>query len=196
MAKKGETREKILNAATKVFFEHGFEATSVKMILDEANVVTGSFYHFFPSKESLFESVVERFLHNYTEKVCQILGNDALGVDTQFRLFMLEIQNASKTYYNVLQGNRLHWTIQHALHNKAIEALVFPLSELLERQIDKGMIESRINVDTTTLAAILVKGIEAIFHGNMDNRPEHFESDTMGKNIRDFIQLLLIVHSS
>lgn len=196
MAKKGETREKILNAATKVFFENGFEATSVKMILDEANIVTGSFYHFFPSKENLFESVVEKFLHNYTEKVCLILGNDALSMDMQFRLFMLEIQNASKTYYNVLQGNRLHWTIQHSLHNKAIEALVFPLSELLERQIDKGMIESRIHVDTITLAAILVKGIEAILHGNMYNRPEYYESDTVEKNIRDFIQLLLIVHSS
>ena len=69
MAKKGETREKILNAATKVFFENGFEATSVKMILDEANVVTGSFYHFFPSKENLFENVVEKFLQNYTERM-------------------------------------------------------------------------------------------------------------------------------
>ena len=195
MAKKGETREKILNAATKVFFENGFEATSVKMILDEANVVTGSFYHFFPSKENLFESVVEKFLHNYTESVSLILGNDSLGVDAQFRLFMEEIQNASKIYYNVLQGNRLHWTIQHALHNKTVEALALPLSELLKRQIDKGTIESRMDVDTTTLAAILIKGIEAIFHGNMDNRPEYYESDTVGKNIRDFIQLLLSVHS-
>lgn len=41
------------------------------------------------------------------------------------------------------------------------------------------------------LAAILVKGIEAIFHGNMDDCPERYESDIVEKNIRDFIQLLL-----
>lgn len=196
MAKKGETREKILNAATKVFFENGFEATSIKMILDEANVVTGSFYHFFPSKENLFENVVEKFLQNYTEKVCLIFGNDSLGVDEQFRLFLDEIQNASKTYYRVLQGNRLHWTMQHALHNKTVEALVFPLSGLLKRRIDQGTIESRIDVDTTTLAAILVKGIEAIIHGKQGNCPGNYESDTVEKNIRDFIQLILIVHST
>ncbi len=40
MAKRGETREIILKAATKVFFENGFEKTSVKMILSEANIVT------------------------------------------------------------------------------------------------------------------------------------------------------------
>lgn len=196
MTKKGETKEKILNAATKLFFENGFEATSVKMILAEANVVTGSFYHFFTSKENLFESVVEEFLQNYTKKVCSILGDDSLSVDTQFQLFMVEIRNASKTYYTVLHGDRLHWTIEHALHNKTIEALIPPLSELLERQMEKGMIESRIHVDTVTLAAILVKGIEAIFHGNMDGRPERFESDIVEKNIRDFIQLLLMIHSS
>lgn len=194
MAKKGETRERILNAATKTFFENGFEATSVKMILEEANVVTGSFYHFFASKENLFESVVERFLQGYTEKVCQILNDDSLSVDNQFRLLMLEIGNASKTYYNVLQGNRLHWTMQHALHNKTIEALISPLSGLLERRMEKGTIESRINVDTTVLAAILVRGVEAIFHGNMDDGPERYESDTVEKNIRAFIELLLIVY--
>ena len=43
MAKKGETREVILDAAEKVFFQNGFEKTSVKMILEEAKIVTGSF---------------------------------------------------------------------------------------------------------------------------------------------------------
>ena len=196
MAKRGETREKILNAATKVFFENGFEATSVKMILEEADVVTGSFYHFFSSKEALFEEVVEKFLCNYTEKVCSILENDALSIYEKFSLFMREVQNASKTYYSVLQGNQLHWTIQHALHNKTIEALVLPLSELLKRQIEKGVIESRLDVDTITLAAILVKGIEAIIHGNVDNNPECYESNAVVKNIRDFIQVILIIHLS
>lgn len=196
MAKKGETREKILNAATKVFFENGFEATSVKMILDEAHVVTGSFYHFFPSKEILFESVVERFLQSYTERVSCIIEKDSVGVDEQFRLLMGEIRNASKTYYRVLQGNQLHWTMQHALHNKTIESLLLPLSGLLDRLLQKGVIESRINVNTTTLAAILIKGIEAIFHGNQDNCPENYESNTAENSIREFIYLLLIVHSS
>ena len=53
MAKRGETRQKIIYAAGKVFFEHGYEEASVKMIIEEAGVVTGSFYHFFPSKEIL-----------------------------------------------------------------------------------------------------------------------------------------------
>lgn len=194
MAKRGETKEKIMDAAAKVFFEFGFEAASVKMILEEAGVVTGSFYHFFASKEDLFEQVVERFLQNYTETVCRILKNNALGVDEQFSLFLREIEAASKTYYNVLEGDRLHWTVQHALHNKTVEALVAPLSEMLARRIKEGTLESRLNVDTTTLAAILVRGIEAIFHGNGEDAAERYGSHAAKENIRAFIQLLLILH--
>ena len=49
------------------------------MILAEANVVTGSFYHFFPSKEALFESVIERFLKNYTDRVTNIFTDKKSG---------------------------------------------------------------------------------------------------------------------
>lgn len=66
--KKRRNKGKDNQSGRKVFFEHGYEETSVRMIQEEANVVTGSFYHFFPSKELLFEVVVERFLAGYTEK--------------------------------------------------------------------------------------------------------------------------------
>lgn len=52
-----------------MFFKYGFERTSVKMILEEAGVVTGSFYHFFPSKEELFEAVIEKYLQGYSQRI-------------------------------------------------------------------------------------------------------------------------------
>lgn len=190
MAKRGETRERILNIATKVFFEHGYEATSVKMILDEADIVTGSFYHFFPSKEALFESVVEKFLQDYTKKVCSILSDETLRIDVQFHLFMNELQNASKTYNHELQGNKLHWTMQHALHNKTIEAMVLPLSEMLGRHIQAGTIQSRLDVDPVTLAAIIIKGIEAIIHSNPCDVSNMKDQDLVKEKIVDFVRLI------
>lgn len=194
MAKRGETKEKILNAATKVFFEKGFEAASVKMILDEAGAVTGSFYHYFASKEELFEQVVARFLTSYTEKISAILKDDTLSPKAQLEAFMQEIQNASNTYYRVLGGEHLHWTVQHALHNKTLEALVMPLAEMLARRMGEGMLESRLDINALTLAAILIRGIEAIFYADGQTAPERFGSKTAAKNIREFIGLLLIVH--
>ena len=193
MTKKGETRERILSAATRVFFEYGFEAASVKMILEEADVVTGSFYHFFPSKEALFECVVDRFLRDYAQRASAVLEDDSLDAAGQLSAFLREMQRAFATYYRILQGNRLHWTIQHALHNRTVEALVPPLSGLLGRLMDKGMIESRLAVDTTTLAAVLIKGTEAILHANAQDLPEYGESDAAQRRIRAYIGLLVDV---
>ncbi len=164
MAKRGETREVILKAATKVFFENGFEKTSVKMILSEANIVTGSFYHFFSSKEALFEAVVEEFLKDYSLKVRTILEDDTLTIEQIMDGFFKEFDKSSDTYFNVLQADKLHWTVKCALHDMTIESMVEPLSHALSRLLQDGSIKSMIDVDSDTLARILIKGSEAVVH--------------------------------
>lgn len=193
MAKRGETREKIIKAATKVFFEHGYEETSVRMIQEEAKVVTGSFYHFFPSKDMLFEVVIERFLAGYTERIDAILENEELGIAECMETIFKEMQNSVSVYYEVLQGDKLHWTIQYALHNKTIETIVASVQVKLEKDISEGKIISRLDADTGTLAAILIKGIEAIVHSDKATGKEMYRLDRVKKGAFDYINLLFDV---
>ena len=58
----GNTRERILDTAARLFHEQGYSATGVATILREAGVNSGSLYHFFPSKERLLIGVLERYL--------------------------------------------------------------------------------------------------------------------------------------
>ena len=164
MAKRGETREKILDAATKVFFEHGFEATSVKMILEEADVVTGSFYHFFPSKEILFEQVIERYLEDYSDRVGDILGNEELTLDQTMDTILDELITTLRAFYEVFDGNKLHWTVQCSLNAMTTNAIVGPLAQYIERLKSKDEIEVLLDVDEVTLAKIIIRGSEAIVH--------------------------------
>lgn len=193
MAKRGETREKIIKAAAKVFFEHGYEETSVRMIQEEANVVTGSFYHFFPSKELLFEVVIERFLAGYSERINGILENEESDIAECMEEFLKEMQNSASVYYEVLQGDKLHWTIQHALHNKTIEAIAASVRIKLEKVISEGKLISRLDADTGTLAAILVKGIEAIVHSDKAAGMAMYNLERVKKGVFSYINLLFIV---
>lgn len=52
--KKAQTRERLLDAAWRVFSERGFEAASVEEIADEAGFSTGAVYSNFASKADLF----------------------------------------------------------------------------------------------------------------------------------------------
>jgi AcrR family transcriptional regulator len=53
------TRRQILDAATRLFTELGYEATSIRAVLDATGLSRGAFYHHFPSKEALFETALE-----------------------------------------------------------------------------------------------------------------------------------------
>ncbi len=56
-----QTIERILEVATKLFFEKGYENTSVQDILDELGDLTkGAIYHHFKSKDDLFDAVVSK----------------------------------------------------------------------------------------------------------------------------------------
>ena len=55
----GERRSEILAAAEKLFFERGYEETSVESIIEAITISKGTFYYYFKSKEDLLESVVE-----------------------------------------------------------------------------------------------------------------------------------------
>jgi AcrR family transcriptional regulator len=53
------TRAHLIDVATRLFAEHGYEGTSIEAVLAESGVSRGSLYHHFPGKEALFWAVLE-----------------------------------------------------------------------------------------------------------------------------------------
>jgi AcrR family transcriptional regulator len=54
------TRERLVTTARELFGTHGYEATSIGTILESSGVARGALYHHFPTKEALFEAVLDR----------------------------------------------------------------------------------------------------------------------------------------
>lgn len=59
-ALRDATRETIERAAVRVFAKHGFAASSIRHIADEAGLSTGSIYRHHPGKEALFDALLDR----------------------------------------------------------------------------------------------------------------------------------------
>lgn len=65
---KGQrTRAAILDAAERQFAERGFDGVSLRQIMDEAGVQMGQLQYYFPSKEDVIVSVLDRRLAEVTE---------------------------------------------------------------------------------------------------------------------------------
>jgi TetR/AcrR family transcriptional repressor of nem operon len=57
------TRERLIESARYLFWQRGFAGTSMADLLAHADVNSGSFYHFFESKEALLRAVLDLYLH-------------------------------------------------------------------------------------------------------------------------------------
>ena len=62
----GEVEERILDAATKVFLERGFEGATIDELAEEARAGKPTIYARFPNKEALFAAVVARKVQENT----------------------------------------------------------------------------------------------------------------------------------
>src|SRR5512145_2720704 len=70
-------REEILEAAARLFAEHGYPNTDVKSVADALRIGNGTVYRYFPSKEVLFLAAVERGLEAIKQQI------DALPADME-----------------------------------------------------------------------------------------------------------------
>jgi AcrR family transcriptional regulator len=66
------TRRQLVEVATRLFTEQGYEDTSTQQVLREAGVSRGSLYHHFDGKERLFEAVVEHVEEGVVERLMTI----------------------------------------------------------------------------------------------------------------------------
>jgi AcrR family transcriptional regulator len=60
-------RARIMDSALTLFGQHGYDATTIKMIAQHANVAQGLLYNYFPSKEALLAAIFQHSMHAVRE---------------------------------------------------------------------------------------------------------------------------------
>lgn len=68
-------REAILTAALKVFWKHGYEAVTIRDIIRATHLASGTFYNYFPDKETLLKALVEERFTELTARLTQVRRN-------------------------------------------------------------------------------------------------------------------------
>lgn len=126
------TRMRILESAARLFHEQGFAATGIATILREADVNSGSLYHFYSGKDALLEGVLSWYLERLYPEIMQpmeqaepdpvarvfhllgwyreyLLGNGCrLGCPVGN--LALEISDTHPELRHLLEQNFNHWT--------------------------------------------------------------------------------------
>lgn len=83
---KQDTKQKIYDAASELFFNQGYKDTTVAEIIELSETNKGSFYHHFEGKSHLGYNIYQN-MHNAINDSLRALFPDALVID---RLFLQE----------------------------------------------------------------------------------------------------------
>lgn len=83
--KKSNVKSRIVEAAWALFYEHGYDATTIEDIVLRSGTSKGSFYHYFESKDALLGSLAYLFDAKYEELEGSI-GEDEDALTVLLRL--------------------------------------------------------------------------------------------------------------
>lgn len=75
VVKDGDVKQELLNAAKELFYEKGYDDTSVNSITEKVGVSKGAFYHYFQSKEDVLEEVTNQYIEKEI-KITRETAND------------------------------------------------------------------------------------------------------------------------
>ena len=143
------TRGRILEAATALFAEQGFEATSTQQILDAAGTSRGALYHHFDTKQAIFEAVFEQVSDEAVERASRgPAGSSALETLTRASLrWLREVRRPEVGAILIEQGPQvLGWKRARDLEARSSLGLV---TRSLEAAVEAG----ELRLESVQLAA-------------------------------------------
>lgn len=178
---EGGKRDEILEAALSLFLEHGYESTSIRMILEKVNGEVGMFYHYFTSKQVVFDRAFELFMKKQGEKISFLMERKLVQDTPQNKLRQLvECYDDGMKEYKKLSDNAIHWSVLSALHDLTLEAMLPSFKEMLLELLQ--IAHKEVPDEIELLSRFIFKGISGVLHD------KSFETLTSEEQMRFIIK--------
>lgn len=152
-----EKYDLILDALEKLLSGRNLQTISVSEIAQTAGIGKGSIYYYFPSKEAIFEALVERNYEKPLETAKQLAGQTRISPFTRMAMIFQACRNSSSAFL-VQQQNPLQANPQESalLHQKYMNHLITEVKPALTEIIRQGIEAGDIHFDYPAALAEIV----------------------------------------
>jgi AcrR family transcriptional regulator len=138
LAKKVTRKDDILRCAIRLFRAKGYDATTMQDIMRAQDIAKGTIYHYYSSKEVLFDEVIEVIAMDSiaeTESRMETAEGDAL------QKFQLLIESGQIYEENRSLIDHLHSPGKEALHTRLLAATLTKSAPIYAKIIEQGCAE-------------------------------------------------------
>jgi AcrR family transcriptional regulator len=160
-----ERRREIMNKASELFLNEGYDKTSINTIVMELEIAKGTFYYYFKSKEEILCAILEESVEKYSERIKKDLnGVSGAGSKMQFILRKLLLPSDASEQLSVHIEDDENAKMHQILEKKFYERFHPILVEIIEEGIKEGIFDIIYPVEITE---ILLMGIRSFMHIHM-----------------------------
>ncbi len=162
----GRTREfdeeKVLDAAMQLFWEKGYEATSLSDLTSRMGIQRPSIYSAFGDKKELFEAALRKYTSSHASLVRTKLQQNP-SVKEAFRIFFEDVVDEEYTENKSRGCFCINTMVELAPHDEKFEILTREhqmylsviFQETIERGIQSGQVETEVDAKALSQALIV-----------------------------------------
>lgn len=146
------TREKLLRAAETLFGDKGYEHASIADITREAEVALGTFYVYFPDKQSIFVEVVDELGARLRRLLAESVARceDRLAVEREGLRTFFQFASRERHLYRIVRQAEF---VDEACYRRYYERFARGYVSGLKRAMDAGEVR---RMDPEVLAYCLM----------------------------------------
>jgi|GEM_PF-1337508 len=140
-------QKEFTDAAEELFFEKGYDATSIQDVLKAVggeSLSPSVFYYYFSSKEDLFEATIGDYVSRYIEGIARILNDESLNLSAKVQSIMEKIRTAIhhflriETFFEKDKGYSRQ--IYELMAHKVLSCLIDPTQRLIKESVSNGVL--------------------------------------------------------
>ena len=151
-----ERRQEILDTAMKLFYEKGYEKTSMTDIACALHIAQGLCYRYFPSKEALFDAAIDQYAQAQVDRMAVILEKKGLAL-TQLIEEMPTFLEAEADGSSI--GRLCHGPESRKIHDQLSLRVCAKLMPLVQSLLEKAVLHGEVQLaDTQAAASFCVYG--------------------------------------
>ncbi len=158
-------RNEILDVAQQLFYQKGYEQTSIQEILGAVGIAKGTFYHYFASKEALLAALVERMSGQVMQLINHIATDPTLTACQKLEQVFVQAHQWKFEHKAVLlqvlsafyQAENLR--LRHTLVVAGAAQIVPVWAQIIEQGVQEGVFATAFARET---AEIIFKTLQSL----------------------------------
>lgn len=157
-----ERKREIMNKASELFLNKGYDETSVNTIVGELGIAKGTFYHYFKSKEEILCEILEESVEKYSATIKKDL-NGISGAGNKMQFMLKKLLMPSEAPEHLIdqieddENAKMHQILEKKFYEKFHPILV----EIIEEGIKEGIFDI---VHPVEITGILLMGVRSFMH--------------------------------